>query len=164
LIRPSEEAAMPAVPVATKKFYTAAEANRSLPLVRVIVADIVRQWRGVAELESRLSATERPPAKGGKSAKPADLYEEERAQSRAELESQQAQLQVYVDELNKLGVELKGPDGLCDFPGQVEGREVCLCWRLGEPEVGFWHEVDAGFAGRKPIGTLGARGRRSSAQ
>lgn len=148
---------MPVVPAATKKYYTADEANRSLPLVRAIVGDIVRQWRSVDELEARLAATARPPAKAGKPARPADLYDEERGQARAELETQQAQLQTYVEELHKLGVDLKGADGLCDFPGLVDGREVCLCWRLGEPEVGHWHEVDAGFAGRKPIGTLGRR-------
>ena len=41
--------------------------------------------------------------------------------------------------------------GLVDFPSEMNGRHVLLCWRLGEPEVQFWHEVDAGYAGRQPL-------------
>ena len=52
------------------------------------------------------------------------------------------------------------PSGICgllvffdtvDFPARLEGREVYLCWQLGEPEVLHWHAMDAGFAGRQPI-------------
>ena len=50
------------------------------------------------------------------------------------------------------GVLLKDLDeGLVDFPCQVEGREIYLCWKMGEPSIGFWHNTDEGFAGRKPI-------------
>ena len=56
------------------------------------------------------------------------------------------------DELRKLGVELKDHNtGLIDFPCRMGDREVYLCWRLGEPEVGYWHEVNAGFAGRQKL-------------
>lgn len=41
--------------------------------------------------------------------------------------------------------------GLVDFPALVNGRQVCLCWRLGEERVGYWHELDAGFGGRRPL-------------
>ena len=78
-------------------------------------------------------------------------YSEEIAQSQAELEAEEDKLATYIDELTKLGVELKGPDGLCDFPSLMDGREVYLCWRLGEPEVMHWHELNAGVAGRKPL-------------
>ena len=57
----------------------------------------------------------------------------------------------YIEELKRLGVEFKGPDGLCDFYSIMDGREVFLCWRLGEPEVSYWHDLDAGFAGRQPL-------------
>ncbi|MBM3458179.1 MAG: DUF2203 family protein [Armatimonadetes bacterium] len=51
-----------------------------------------------------------------------------------------------------LGVQLKDlENGLVDFPSWREGREVFLCWRLGEPAVEYWHELDAGFAGRKSL-------------
>ena len=61
-------------------------------------------------------------------------------------------LQEFVDELRDLGVEPKnGPDGLIDFPSMMDGRLVYLCWKLGEPEVQHWHELDAGFAGRHSL-------------
>ena len=41
--------------------------------------------------------------------------------------------------------------GLCDFLGERDGRDVWLCWQYGEKQVGFWHELDAGFAGRHPL-------------
>ena len=48
--------------------------------------------------------------------------------------------------------ELKDPRlGLVDFPMEYEGRVVLLCWHLGEPQVQFWHELDAGYAGRQPL-------------
>ena len=51
-----------------------------------------------------------------------------------------------------VGVELKDPfSGLVDFPAWRHGHEVYLCWRLGEPDVAHWHELDAGFAGRRPL-------------
>ena len=58
----------------------------------------------------------------------------------------------YEAELDQLHVELKDYyTGLVDFLCWMDGREVYLCWRLGESEVGFWHELDAGFAGRQPL-------------
>jgi len=46
--------------------------------------------------------------------------------------------------------------GLVDWPARVQDREIYLCWKLGEKEIGFWHEVDAGFAGRRPVTDLGS--------
>jgi len=129
-----------------KKYFTVGEANRALPLVKVIVGDIVRQFQTVNELKQRLSAVvneHRRPA--------SDPYSEELAQSQADLESEESRLESYIDELTKLGVELKGPDGLCDFYSVMDGRDVYLCWRLGEPEVLHWHELNAGVAGRQPL-------------
>ena len=130
-----------------RKFFTAEEANKTLPLVRKIVSDIVTQYRGVHELRERLSSIRRDPRK------PADdVYSEELAHSQAELEAEQASLLGLIDELAHLGIEPKGPDtGLCDFPSLRDGRVVYLCWRLGEPAVTHWHELDAGFAGRQPL-------------
>jgi hypothetical protein len=55
-------------------------------------------------------------------------------------------------ELAELGVLFKGFDtGLVDFPGEIEGRPVLLCWQLGEEDVKFWHEENAGFIGRQPL-------------
>jgi hypothetical protein len=133
-----------------KRYYTVEEANKTLPLVRAIVTDIVRQFQTVTELKQRLSAvvSERKRPAG-------DPYSEELAQSQAEMETEEEKLASYIDELQKLGVEFKGgADGLCDFLSVMDGREVYLCWRLGEPEVMHWHELNAGFAGRKPLAAV----------
>lgn len=57
-----------------------------------------------------------------------------------------------VEELHALGLEVKDVDaGLVDFPALRDGERVYLCWQLGEPEIGYWHGVEEGFAGRKPL-------------
>ncbi len=129
------------------KFFTLEEANKMLPLVRVIVGDIVRQNQLVIEIKQRLGSLLLDRRRSA-----SDIYTEELAHSQSELQVEESKLNEFVDELTKLGVELKGPqDGLCDFPTMREGRAVYLCWRLGEPEIQHWHELDAGAAGRQPI-------------
>jgi hypothetical protein len=55
-------------------------------------------------------------------------------------------------QLEAWGVLVRDLDsGLCDFPAEREGRPVYLCWQLGEDQIGFWHEVDDGFRGRRPV-------------
>lgn len=138
----------PAKPTVEKKrrYYTVEEANKALPLVRMIIGDIVRQYRVVEDLQQRLSVV------SGERRKPSnDFYSEELAQSQAELDAEETKLRTYIDELRRLGVEFKGADGLCDFYSIMDGREVFLCWKLGEPEVQHWHDLDAGFAGRRPL-------------
>lgn len=57
-----------------------------------------------------------------------------------------------VEALGSEGIVLRDAEsGLVDFPSRREGREVFLCWRLGEPAVAHWHDVDAGFVGRQPL-------------
>jgi hypothetical protein len=138
----------PAKPIVgrKRKYFTVEEANKALPLVKRIVSDIVHQYRVVEDLQQRLSMVTRDRRRPSN-----DLYSEELAQSQAEFEAEESKLTTYVEELRRLGVELKGPDGLCDFYSVVDGREVFLCWRLGEPEVMYWHELDAGFAGRQSL-------------
>ena len=131
---------------AKRKYFTVEEANKALPLVKAIVSDIVKQFQVVNELKRRLSALtieHRQPS--------SDPYSEELAQSQAELETEEGKLETFIDELTRLGVELKSHEGLCDFYSKMDGREVYLCWRLGEPEVMHWHELDAGFSGRLPL-------------
>jgi hypothetical protein len=57
-----------------------------------------------------------------------------------------------VNAIHELGAVVKDPDeGLVDFPSRVDGREVYLCWKLGEDAIEYWHGIDEGFAGRKPL-------------
>lgn len=65
------------------------------------------------------------------------------------------QMQAAVIEINSWGVVLRDiPTGLVDFPALVSGRQVWLCWRLGEDEVGWWHELSEGFGGRRMLKDL----------
>ena len=102
----------PAKPSAGKKrkYYTVEEANKALPLVKMIVSDIVRQDRIVEDLQQRLSTLTKERRRPSN-----DLYAEEIAQFQAELDAENRKLVAYFEELRKLGVEFKGPDGLCDF-------------------------------------------------
>ena len=127
----------------TVTLWTAERANRALPLVRRIAADLVRtyeQWRAlVAEFE--LVSIGITSAAAG---------EAERLQR--EVQRAAADIEGFVQELTELGVECKSLEsGLFDFPSEREGRIVYLCWLYDERTVGHWHEVDGGFAGRQPI-------------
>lgn len=131
-----------------KKLFTVEEANASLPLVRAIANDLATLSHEVIERRERLAmlSSNRRPGKTN------DAYGEELAQIEEELERDTERLQEYVEELRALGVEPKnGPEGLLDFPCMMDGRVVFLCWKLGEPEVLYWHELEAGFRGRQPL-------------
>ena len=133
-----------------KKYFTVDEANQALPLVRSIVNDIVTFYADLHTRKDRLETVKRRNA-ALRGNMPSD-YNEELAQMEADLHRDAEKLQGYINELQALGVELKDlPKGLVDFPGIIDGREVCLCWMLGESEVAFWHEVDAGFVGRQSL-------------
>ena len=129
------------------RIFTVEEANRTLPLVGKIVADLVREhqmWEDKVrefELATVGSTPERPDAI-------AELLQIEAQRLARDIEG-------YIAELNNLGVICKGMDtGLVDFRGQLDGREVYYCWKLGEPSVMYWHEVDAGFVGRQRLHPL----------
>ena len=78
-------------------------------------------------------------------------------QIRQELRNDERRLDGYRQELRDLGVKARrGPEGsmdAVDFPSHLDGRKVFLCWRLGESEVGFWHEVDEDFDSRRALAT-----------
>jgi hypothetical protein len=127
-----------------KRLFTVEEANRTLPLVRRIVEDVVRQhrvWREkILELDLVASAS-RPD-------EPRDRAE----QLEREAQGVAREIDGYQRELDDLGIQLKDRRmGLVDFPSDLAGRRVLLCWRLGEAEVQFWHDETAGFAGRQPL-------------
>ena len=60
-------------------------------------------------------------------------------------------LRDILHEVAELGVEVKAADGLVDFRSKLHGRTVYLCWKYGEERVGYFHELDTGFAGRRPL-------------
>ncbi len=126
-----------------------------LPLVKAIVSDLVQLTNEVTDRRHRLNHL-----LAGREREAEDVYSEELAEVERGLLRDMQRLREYVEELRQLGVEPKGGEGLVDFPSESDGRPIYLCWKLGEPEILYWHEVDAGFAGRQPltVDTVGAGG------
>jgi len=127
---------------------TVEEANKRLPLVRVIVGDIMKLFPDVHDRRRRL---EEIRSQSDSSEQESDHAAEVR-QVEQQLETDIERLEGILDELRELGAELKDPvRGLVDFRSVIDDREVWLCWQPGENEIMFWHELDAGFAGRQSL-------------
>ena len=125
------------------QLYTVERANRTLPLVRRIVEDIVREherWQDAIARLDLLMAT---------SAETVDLRV---VALEKEVQTIARDIDAFQGELEALDIQLKDRRiGLVDFPTELDGRRVLLCWRLGEPSVQYWHDEDAGYAGRQPL-------------
>jgi hypothetical protein len=81
------------------------------------------------------------------------------ARNRAGVEAALRRAKDAVEEIDAIGVQVKDLDtGLLDFPCEIDGEIVLLCWKSGEKRIEYWHTVDAGFRGRQP---LDARFRKS---
>jgi len=127
------------VPSRQIKRFTLAEANRTLPLVGRIVADVLKTHELLVKLQLQLAQT---PAK-------------DQAAMQKQLDAATVKLNGYAEELHHIGCEMKDlQNGVVDFIGRHQGHDVCLCWKLGEESIGYWHEQQSGFAGRQPIATL----------
>jgi hypothetical protein len=126
------------------QLFTVDQANRTLPLVRRIVEDIVQQHRrwqeAIVELDLIVSGVR------------ADLPDPRAVALEREVQSIAREIDVFQGELEALGIQLKDRRiGLIDFPSEMDGRRVLLCWRFGEPSVQFWHDENTGYAGRQPL-------------
>ncbi len=131
----------------SKKYFTVDEANATLPLVRVVVRDIMNLANELRDRNDRLTRLE--PEKNGHRT---EAHAEELVHAQADFERGQERMQEYETELRQLGIELKDYfTGLIDYPCWMDGHEVYLCWKFDEPEVAHWHEIDAGFSGRRPL-------------
>lgn len=116
-----------------------------LPLLRVILRDVTALANDLRERHQRL---ERLQTSGNID----KAHQEEIQQLLGDFERDQDRMQEYEEELKKLHVELKDYfTGLVDFPCWMDDREVLLCWKLDEPAVSHWHELDGGFAGRQKL-------------
>ena len=124
-----------------QRLFTIESANRALVLVRKVVQDIVDRYGELMRLRTEreeLSLT---------------ITTEDRLEKLQErIEQATAALNEPCAELREIGCELKDwACGLVDFPAMHQGRKVWLCWRLGESTVAHWHELEAGFAARRPV-------------
>jgi hypothetical protein len=120
-----------------------------------LLPQLERQLRAALEEKKRLTKFGREQAQmieriillGGSRADP-DRF----AGAKKAKEESGARLRELVEEIEEPGCLVKDLDiGLVDFPCRLGGREFYLCWKLGEPRIQFWHSMDEGFAGRKPL-------------
>ena len=115
-----------------KKYFTPQEANRRLPLVKRIVADIIEKGKRARMMMASASGKEIP----------------------AEIFELQEKIETLMGELENLGCYYKDWNfeiGLVDFPAIINGQEVLLCWRSDEPIVRWYHSLEDGFPGRKLV-------------
>ena len=117
--------------------FTVEEANKTLPLVRVIADDYVRLQRDVAERSDRLAEITAHREQGT-----ADVYSDELEVAVRKLKKDSLRLDELVAEFRQLGVQPFGQDGVVEFPTEMFGRLVLLSWKIGENEVVYWRDPD----------------------
>jgi len=126
-------------PSRPRRRFTLEQANKALPLVKRVAGDIVRIHSDAMKLQQDMERAE----------------SKRKAAIQTELESAMHRLEDLVDELSEIGCELKDYQmGLIDFTGRHNGHDVCLCWKVGEEQIAYWHEAESGYTGRQPISTL----------
>lgn len=126
------------------RLFTVNEANELLPTLRPLVEQILENIRRLK------STSETVIRKGQVDPEAPDLMEKLREDS--EIAKLIGQVKGWVDEINAFGCMCKGVEqGLVDFPCMFGAEVVYLCWQIGEPNVGFWHRIEDGFAGRRPL-------------
>lgn len=130
------------------RYFTLAQAERALPHVEQALRDILfhraEYQKAHQELEER---ARRIRIAGGTRFDPGAHLA-----LRARRDTSAAALKEAADRVEEAGALIKDVDiGLIDFMSHYRGQDVCLCWKLGEDSIGFWHGVDEGFRGRKPI-------------
>ena len=123
-----------------ERIFTVAEAQSLLPRLRTLLEELSQEWKRISALNPEIQkARDNAPLNGY------SKFGVEYVESVSHLMS-------LIHEIKDMGVLLKDADkGLCDFPYIKGGRMVCLCWQLGEDRIGYWHDVETGFAGREPL-------------
>ena len=121
------------------RHYTLEEANAALGWVQDAIASLRTAREGLSDEEAREALAEAGPQNGG--GDPGRVVSEAFLQLRDALARLQ-DAEVVLRDLDR---------GLVDFPAIRDDREVYLCWLEGEDEIGYWHDLEAGFAGREPI-------------
>ena len=129
------------------RHFTPEEANAELEQVRPLVEQLVATRQEHAAALERQEGLERKIRGNGGGIPPAEL-----AQATAEVDAVARRLGRLVDEIAAHGAQVKDLDsGLIDVPALHRGETVLLCWQLGEDEIAWWHRVEDGFAGRRPL-------------
>ena len=137
-----------------EKYFNHQEAEALLPLIGPFLEDARKQKQTVDGLASEIAkATSQIMLLGGSIPPCAEL-----SQKKTEYDQTTARLEESVNKIQQMGCLVKDLDeGLVDFLCLLGGEEVYLCWKLGEERIGFWHGIDEGFAGRKPLDDSGSQ-------
>lgn len=126
--------------------FTLDEANALLPRL----SDILLQMRECKARHDQLQ--EKAAEYSGRMSSNGHIIEKDVNETRQELQKAAAELSSLMERVQEMGCEVKDIDqGLIDFRTEHDGREVYLCWKLGEPDIRWWHELESGFAGRRPL-------------
>jgi hypothetical protein len=129
------------------RHFTPEEANAELEHVRPLVERLVEERKEHTEALERQEQLEGKIRGNGGGIPPAEL-----ASATAEVDAVARRLAHLVDEIGTHGAQVKDLDtGLIDFPALHHGETVLLCWQLGEDEIAWWHTVEDGFEGRRPL-------------
>jgi hypothetical protein len=132
---------------APMRLFTREEANAMLPELRGLLEQVTAARRQLLQTTRELDALERKRDRSNALQLGRSLRE-----LRARLGADRDALRAAFEEITSRGVQVKNIEpALLDFPAWHEGRVVLLCWRDGEPSVSYWHDLDIGFAGRKPL-------------
>lgn len=128
------------------RHFTLEDANALLPHLKDLLLKIQESKAKHDRLEEQAEEYARHVSSNG------HVVEKRLNETRQELAKAAAEVNSLVQKVNELGCEVKGIDeGLVDFLSEREGRDVYLCWKLGEPDIRWWHELETGFAGRRPL-------------
>jgi len=128
------------------RVFTIEEANGLVPRLETLFDQLNRLRGDAGPIQSSISHVERYGYSNGvdQATKLRDL--------RSQLDAKMKEIKTAFEDITALGCEVKDIDvGLVDFPAERDGRIVYLCWRRGEDRIRYWHERDAGFAGRQPL-------------
>lgn len=129
------------------QYFTVEEANEALGEVRPLTEELVRHRRALVDLQERQVALTTRIAGNGGNVEPHELEEVQE-----QLDEEVGGIARCVARIHEVGALVKDlDDGLVDFPARRGAEEILLCWRLGEEEIAFWHGLDEGFSGRKPL-------------
>lgn len=127
--------------------FTLAEANAALAQVRPLAERLVVHRRNLAAAQAERSELALRVAGNGSGVDPQRLADLERRAA-----TELAGVARCVNGIHALGALVKDPDtGLVDFPTRIGDEDAFLCWQLGEDEIAYWHGLEEGFAGRKPL-------------
>ena len=122
-----------------ERHFSREEANALLPQLSALLSQLQEAKDELTDTEAHEALSEAAPTNGG--------GEQGRQVGMAFLEVRR-----ILETVERAGIVLRDIDqGLVDFPALMDGREVYLCWELGEDEVGYWHDLEGGYGGREPL-------------